>query len=84
MGVEVYMSVYSTLYLVPSKKRLQVNALLQHGKKSGKGFKVCKKRMLCFVLLSKIMMLMVCLLELKKLRWLMSKSMKKSLYRIGN
>ena len=43
MGVEVNMSVYSTLYLVPSKKRLQVNALLQHGKKSGKGFKVCKK-----------------------------------------
>ena len=84
MGVEVNMSVYSTLYLVPSKKRLQVNALLQHGKKVEKVSKFVKRRMLCFVLLSKIMMLMVCLLELKKLRWLMSKSMKKSLYRIGN
>ena len=56
MGVEVNMSVYSTLYLVPSKKRLQVNALLQHGKKVEKVSKFVKRRCFGFVLLSKIMM----------------------------
>ena len=45
----------STLCLVPSKKRLQVNALLQDGKKVEK---VSKFERGCFAFLSKIMMLL--------------------------